>query len=149
MHPPPRKPVFYFSSKNPTGATTIVQLPLAFVRSEYVSVASNYINAIGSGLQYWSFTSYSSEQAYYTYMGGTYIQSSGLSSRWTGFPLRCRTTKNEGGVLHISNAGPALYTSYHIILLPKFNQFFTFHNNQNTPDACRLTKFMLDLTETL
>ena len=78
-----------------TGATTIVQLPLAFVRSGGVYLDYGYVNYVGERGYPWSRTAKSSRSAYYLWMTSTDVNPSGYYSRWNGFPLRCRTRTSE------------------------------------------------------
>ena len=88
--PPRNDPGFLFSGT--TGATTIVQLPLAFVRSGYVYTNSGAVGSVGyvgnNGYS-WSRTSRSSTSAYRLNFNATDVYPSGNGNRWYGFPLRC------------------------------------------------------------
>ena len=81
-----------------TGATTIVQLPLAFVRSGYVYTNSGAVGSVGyvgnNGYS-WSRTSRSSTSAYRLNFNTTGVYPSGNGNRWYGFSLRCRTRTSE------------------------------------------------------
>ena len=80
-----------FSRSGTTGATTIVQLPLAFVRSGNININDQSINNIGNNGYFWARTAASATSAYSLGIG---IISAGSSNnyggRWFGFPLRCR-----------------------------------------------------------
>ena len=79
----------YNATSGTTGATTIVQLPLAFVRSGYVSLGYGQARNAGEYGCGWSRTAISSSYAYYLYMGTTNVNPSDYNNRWNGFPLRC------------------------------------------------------------
>ena len=72
-----------------SGATTIVQLPLAFVRSGYVCLSYGYVSNVGEYGCAWSRTPKSSTHAYYLGMHPTYVNPSDYYIRYGGFPLRC------------------------------------------------------------
>lgn len=72
-----------------TGATNIVQLPLAFVRSGYVALSNGYVVSVGSYGYNWSRTSKSSPYAYLLNFYTSYVNPSSSSSRFGGRPLRC------------------------------------------------------------
>lgn len=87
-------PHFHFTITNmntscTTGATNIVQLPLAFVRSGYVYLNNGYANLVGSYGYYWSRTSSSSAGAYYLYFNTSNVYPSDSFSRYGGRSLRC------------------------------------------------------------
>ena len=71
-----------------TGATNIVQLPLAFVRSGYVNLSGGYVYNVGNGGYYWSRTASSSTGARYLYFGPTGVNPSGYNYRYYGLSLR-------------------------------------------------------------
>ena len=74
-----------------SGATTIVQLPLAFVRSGYVYLDNGGIGYIGYEGDYWTRTAIFSSYAYYLLFGPTTVTPSDGYDHYGGFPLRCRT----------------------------------------------------------
>ena len=82
----------YNATSGTTGATTIVQLPLAFVRSGATSVYSGNANSLGTNTYYWSCTSVSSTSARYlgAYLDGNGVHPSNSSNnnRYSGFSLR-------------------------------------------------------------
>lgn len=69
-----------------TGATTIVQLPLAFVRSGYVNVSDSKVHGISYSGYGRSRTASSSTSAYYLGMNPTFVDPSYDNPRWYGFP---------------------------------------------------------------
>ena len=73
-----------------TGTTNIVQLPLAFVRSGWVSPGYGYAYGFGSHGYVWSRTTSSSAPAYDLGItpSGVYSESDN-SSRYYGYSLRC------------------------------------------------------------
>ena len=89
MDTQPSTNLFYHNPIPPTGATTIVQLPLAFVRSGYASVNSGAIYYVGDRGYGWSHTVSSSTNAYYLVLSSKEVNSSYSDSRWAGRPLRC------------------------------------------------------------
>ena len=83
---------YYNATSGTTGATTIVQLPLAFVRSDAIYVDVGKIWGLGQGGRYWSRTALSSTYAYYLGFDPTGVYPSNFSydgDRYWGFPLRC------------------------------------------------------------
>ena len=68
-----------------TGATTIVQLPLAFVRSGYVDLTDGYIIQTGSVGYGWSRTS-TNAHAHDLWHNDVTISPSSSTYRWSGFP---------------------------------------------------------------
>ena len=70
-----------------SGATTIVQLPLAFVRSGYIYLYHGLLRLIGENGYGWSHTAKSSTNAYYLGMTPADINPSYDNDRWYGFPL--------------------------------------------------------------
>ncbi len=82
---------YYNATSGTTGATTIVQLPLAFVRSGSVNMGDGRVYFVGVWGWDWSRTSRSSTNAYYLQFGVSDIYPSGNDNRWVGFSLRCRT----------------------------------------------------------
>ena len=72
-----------------TGATNIVQLPLAFVRSGYVDLYDGRVNDTGYEGDVWSRTSYSSTGARTLYFYTTNVGPSDDYNRYLGFSLRC------------------------------------------------------------
>ena len=82
----------YNATSGTSGATTIVQLPLAFVRSGWVNVNAEYATYqahLGYNGNYWSRTAVSSAYAYYLDFSPTDVYPSYSFDRWYGFPLRC------------------------------------------------------------
>jgi len=71
-----------------TGATNIVQLPLAFVRSGHVYLGNGYVDNVGSYGYSWSRTSRSSTDAYFLSFGTSYVGPSSNYNRYVGRPLR-------------------------------------------------------------
>ena len=74
---------------NTTGATTIVQLLLAFVRSGYISLTGGGVSNVGFYGYGWSRTAVSSTYAYNLYMNPIDVYPSYSSNRYNGFLLRC------------------------------------------------------------
>ena len=70
-------------------ATTIVQLPLAFVRSGYVHVTNGRISRVGYEGDAWSHTTRSSDVSRYLYFSTSDVNPSDNGNRWDGFSLRC------------------------------------------------------------
>jgi len=68
--------------------STIVQSPLAFVRSGYFDLNTNKMYSVGSYNFNQSRTSRSATEAYFLYMSPTNINLSGNNYRWLAFPLR-------------------------------------------------------------
>ena len=79
----------YNATSGTSGATTIVQLPLAFVRSGYVILGHGQARYAGEYGYGWSRTAYSSANAYDLYMYTTSVNPSDYYLRYYGFPLRC------------------------------------------------------------
>ena len=79
----------YNATSGTSGATTIVQLPLAFVRSGYVNVNDGKVYVVGLSGYGRSRTASSSTDAYYLYFYPTDVYPSYSNRRWYGFPLRC------------------------------------------------------------
>ncbi len=78
--------------KETTGATTIVQLPLAFVRSGWTNVSTEYEGAIwrvGYEGDSWARTAVSTTFARYLYLSPTVVGPSNSAVRWAGLSLRC------------------------------------------------------------
>ena len=87
--PPRIDPGFLFFGT--TGATTIVQLPLAFVCSGWVNVGTEYegvVRVIGYHGYGWARTAESSTYAYRLNANPTYIGPLDYVDRWSGFPIR-------------------------------------------------------------
>ncbi len=77
--------------KETTGATTIVQLPLAFVRSGWTNVSTEYEGAIwrvGYEGDSWARTAVSTTFARYLYLSPTVVGPSNSAVRWAGLSLR-------------------------------------------------------------
>ncbi|NBI88602.1 hypothetical protein D3Z47_21455 [Lachnospiraceae bacterium] len=72
-----------------TGATNIVQLPLAFVRSGYVITFDGEVDGVGGKLFGWSRTARSTADAYYLGVGPSEVYPSGNNGRYYGLSLRC------------------------------------------------------------
>ena len=68
---------------------TIVQFPLAFVRSGYVHLDHSRSYFVGAHIYGWSHVSLSITDAYYLRITSTDIYPLGTGDRWNGFPLRC------------------------------------------------------------
>ncbi len=84
--------------KETTGATTIVQLPLAFVRSGWTNVGTTNegaVRVIGQYGDYWSRTTSSSTNAYRLITSPTGVNLSNSSDRWAAFSLRCRYPESK------------------------------------------------------
>ena len=81
--------LFYHESTTSSGATTIVQLPLAFVRSGGVNLHYGYADYVGYHSYGWSRTSSSANGAYFLYFDTTGITPSGANNRYVGRSLRC------------------------------------------------------------
>jgi len=79
------------NEKSETATSTLVHLPLAFVRSGWVNVSTTYVGGVrnvgedGGG---WSRTARSATNAYNLNTNPTYVNPSGNSRHWSGFPLR-------------------------------------------------------------
>ena len=73
----------------PTGATTIVQLPLAFVRSGDINLPDGNISGSGYGGYNWSRTVNSSTVAYRLVFNTNGVNTN-RDGYYYGFPLRCR-----------------------------------------------------------
>ena len=85
---------YYNATSGTTGATTIVQLPLAFVRSGYVNSNLGRILNPGTEGNSWSQTAATDTDAYYLRInsaqaGAIYYYY--YYYRYYGRPLRCRT----------------------------------------------------------
>jgi hypothetical protein len=72
-----------------TGATNIVQLPLAFVRSGNVYIDYGRLVSTGYVGDYWSRTANSATTGRDLIFHTTYVNPSLNDNRWNGFPLRC------------------------------------------------------------
>lgn len=73
-----------------TGATNIVQLPLAFVRSGYIRLQDGQAQNVGLEASTRSRTSSSAAYAYYLNSNDTGVNPSDINYyRYRGFPLRC------------------------------------------------------------
>ena len=68
--------------------SNIISLPLAFVRSGYVSTNDGKTYALGNFLYDWSRTASSASFAYYLASDPNEIYPSYSSNRWSGYPLR-------------------------------------------------------------
>ena len=79
----------YNATSGTTGATTIVQLPLAFVRSGYVYLGNGQARVAGEDGYYWSRTAGSSSGAYSLLMYTTNVNPSNNNNRYIGRSLRC------------------------------------------------------------
>ncbi len=93
---------FFFST---TGATTIVQLPLAFVRSGWVNVGTEYegvVRVIGYHGYGWARTAESSTYAYRLNANPTYIGPLDYVDRWYGFSLRCHWPESKNKSLMLA-----------------------------------------------
>ena len=75
--------------KETTGATTIVQLPLAFVRSGSINLNDGKMYYVSERGYNWSRTARSSTYTYYLSLNPTDIAPSNSTYRWYGLPLRC------------------------------------------------------------
>ena len=84
--------IYIFYAIYPTGATTIVQLPLAFVRSGGTYLDNGYTGSLGLGSYYWSCTSKAAINAYGLNLNTTDVDPSSTNMRFAGRPLRCRTS---------------------------------------------------------
>ena len=73
-----------------SGTTNIVKLPLAFVRSGYVSTNGSGAYNIGDYLYGWSRVAGLTPTAYGLGVNSTGVDpSNNYNGRWYGFPLRC------------------------------------------------------------
>ena len=79
----------YGAETGQSGATNIVKLPLAFVRSGWVNVESGAVWYVGNSGYGWSRTAKSSTTAYFLGMNPTVVDPSGNNHRWVSLPLRC------------------------------------------------------------
>ena len=86
---------YYNATSGTTGATTIVQLPLAFVRSGYVDLGASQARVIGTNGYSWTRTSNSANDTYSLYFSSSIIYPSNYGNRYYGRPLRCRTRTSE------------------------------------------------------
>ena len=86
---------YYIATSGTSGATTIVQLPLAFVRSGGIFLSYNQAGYIGSNGYWWSRASSSSTKTHILYINSTGLNPSGSDVPYFGFPLRCRTRTSE------------------------------------------------------
>ena len=68
---------------------TIVQLPLAFVRSGFVVLNNGRVGAIGENSYDQSRVAQATIYTYILYAASISMSSSGYDARWHGFPLRC------------------------------------------------------------
>ena len=90
--------IFRISSikyRRTSGATTIVQLPLAFVRSGSIGLSGGQIWYVGEYSFGWARTVYSPTFAYYLNADATVVNPSVSSARYNGLPLRCRTGRKD------------------------------------------------------
>lgn len=72
------------------GATNIIHLPLAFIRSGYMHHSVGYVNVIGTYGYTWSHTSRSASHSYDLSISASGIDSLDGTHRSIGFPLRCQ-----------------------------------------------------------
>ena len=79
----------YNATSGTSGATTIVQLPLAFVRSGWAYIDGGAMYNVGQYGFYWSRTSKSATNAYDLYIYTTSVYPSNDCVRRDGFSLRC------------------------------------------------------------
>ena len=79
----------YNATSGTTGATTIVQLPLAFVRSGWANIDGGAMGNVGQYGYYWSRTSISTTSAYGLAFNPSNVYPSGNYVRRDGFSLRC------------------------------------------------------------
>ena len=84
--------LFYHESTTSSGATAIVQSPLAFVRSGDPNVIHGQLRFLGNGSFYWSRTTISLTTSYSLNTYPTGVTPSTSDTRNLGFPLRCRTS---------------------------------------------------------
>ena len=87
--PAPAAPMLSIPISSYHSATTIVQLPLAFVRSGIAHIHTGIVSYTGSNGYIWSRTTKSNAYAYYLGFSSSAINFSGSEDRWLGFPLRC------------------------------------------------------------
>ena len=80
----------YNAASGAEGASNIISLPLAFVRSGYVNLNDGKAYAVGRNLYGWSRVTKSLANAYGLGVSPTVVYpSDGNYDRWRGFPLRC------------------------------------------------------------
>lgn len=82
-------PYQYLIPIDDRNTSTIIQLPLAFVRSGVIYLFDGHFYYVGSSSCGWSRTSRSTDHAYYLDMAPANVNSLNSNSRWYGFPLRC------------------------------------------------------------
>ena len=98
--PPRIDPGFLFFGT--TGATTIVQLPLAFVRSGSINLNDGKMYYVSERGYNWSRTARSSTYTYYLSLNPTDIAPSNSTYRWYGLPLRCHWPESKNKSLMLA-----------------------------------------------
>jgi len=71
------------------GASTLVHLPLAFVRSNAVNIRDSKIWFLGQDGDYWSRTDQSPDNAYHLFISLAAAYPTYSYGRWNGYPFRC------------------------------------------------------------
>ena len=79
----------YNAASGAEGASNIISLPLAFVRSGNVSLYYGVVGNVGDESTLRSYNSASATNAYVLYSLSTVVDPSNNSPRWYAFPLRC------------------------------------------------------------
>ena len=79
----------YNAASGAEGASNIISLPLAFVRSGWVDIGGGAASGVGRSLYGWSRVSSSITGAYALYVAPTAVDPSSSGNRWHAFPLRC------------------------------------------------------------
>ena len=79
----------YNAASGAEGASNIISLPLAFVRSGYVGLNDGRAYVVGRNLYGWSRVTVSASVAYGLGVNPAEVYPSGSLNRWYGFPLRC------------------------------------------------------------
>ena len=79
----------YNAASGAEGASNIISLPLAFVRSGGVNLNDGKVYAVGRVLYGWSRVTKSASDVYYLSVAPSVVHPSVSFARWNGFPLRC------------------------------------------------------------
>ena len=79
----------YNAASGAEGASNIISLPLAFVRSGDVHLNGGKAYDVGRNLYGWSRVTVSASSAYTLGVNPTEVYPSNYNYRWRAFPLRC------------------------------------------------------------
>ena len=79
----------YNAASGAEGASNIISLPLAFVRSGYISLNAGKAYVVGRNFYGWSRVATSASVAYALGVNPAEVYPSDGNYRWDAFPLRC------------------------------------------------------------